>query len=63
QYLWDNPDVALRMGNEGRKYVEKHHTLESFVSNVKRVVCDAVQQKQQSDTGKQARATNSADVM
>ena len=63
QYLWDNPDVALRMGNEGRKCVEKHYTLESFVSNVKRVVCDAVQQKQQSDTGKQARATNSADVM
>lgn len=38
QYLWNNPDVANRMGQAGRKYIEEHHTLEQFVDSVKQVV-------------------------
>lgn len=45
QYLWDNPDVAERMGSEGRKYVEEHHTIDGFVGKMKTLVADVVDQK------------------
>jgi len=51
QYLWDNPDVAERMGREGRKYIESHHTIDAFVNNIKTVVCDVIQQKKHLATG------------
>jgi glycosyltransferase involved in cell wall biosynthesis len=34
-YLWNNPDVADRMGRAGREYVEKYQTLDKFVGDVK----------------------------
>ena len=45
QYLWGNPEIAYEMGQEGRKYIEEHHTLEQFVSSVKSVVEEAVAEK------------------
>jgi len=42
QYLWDHPDEAERMGKEGRRNVEEHHTLDDFVSKFKAVVEEAI---------------------
>lgn len=39
-YLWNNPNLAEEMGNEARKYIEKHHTLDQFVESVKNVIED-----------------------
>jgi glycosyltransferase involved in cell wall biosynthesis len=44
QYLWDNPDVAERMGTAGRRHIEEHHTLDRFVSSVKGVVEEAIEE-------------------
>jgi glycosyltransferase involved in cell wall biosynthesis len=38
QYLWDNPEIAERMGREARTFVEQYHTLDQFVDEVKRAV-------------------------
>jgi glycosyltransferase involved in cell wall biosynthesis len=37
-YLWNNPDVADRMGRAGREYVERNNTWDAFVGNVKSIV-------------------------
>ncbi|MDP1676616.1 MAG: glycosyltransferase family 4 protein [Bacteroidota bacterium] len=37
-YLWNNPDIAQKMGEEGRKYIEKYHTIDKFVASVKEVI-------------------------
>lgn len=37
-YLWNNPDIAKKMGLAGRKYLEQHHTLEQFIESVKMIV-------------------------
>ncbi len=42
EYLWNNPEVCERMGREGRKQIERCHTLESFVSGVQGAVADAI---------------------
>ena len=41
-HLWSHPDEAERMGNEARKHVEKHHTLEQFYARFREVVEDAI---------------------
>jgi glycosyltransferase involved in cell wall biosynthesis len=41
-YLWKNPDVCDRMGQEGRKHIERHHTLDWFVDSVQQAVEDAI---------------------
>jgi glycosyltransferase involved in cell wall biosynthesis len=38
QFLWDHPEVAERMGAEGRIHVERHHSWDGFVTSVRRVV-------------------------
>lgn len=38
EYLWNNPDVADRMGRAGRKYVEEFQTLDRFVHDIKQIV-------------------------
>jgi len=35
EYLWNNPEIAEKMGREARKHVEAHHTLEGFIYSVK----------------------------
>lgn len=42
QYLWDIPELAERMGREGRKRVERYHSLDQFVDKVKCVVEEVV---------------------
>jgi glycosyltransferase involved in cell wall biosynthesis len=42
QYLWDHPDEAERMGKAGREYIEKNHTLDQFVGNLKAIVEEVI---------------------
>jgi glycosyltransferase involved in cell wall biosynthesis len=42
QYLWTHPDVCERMGAEGRKHIERFHTLDRFVTAVHGAVEDAI---------------------
>jgi glycosyltransferase involved in cell wall biosynthesis len=42
EYLWSRPDVCERMGREGRKAIERSHTLERFVDGVERAVREAI---------------------
>ncbi len=35
-HLWNNPDIAEKMGREGRHRVEEFHTMEKWVHTVKR---------------------------
>jgi glycosyltransferase involved in cell wall biosynthesis len=45
-YLWNNPDVAKRMGEAGRKHIEKYHTLDLFVDSVKKVVDEVIEESE-----------------
>ncbi|MCH8558194.1 MAG: glycosyltransferase family 4 protein [Balneolia bacterium] len=36
--LWSNPEKAERIGQEARRHIEKHHTLEQFVGAIKHEV-------------------------
>jgi glycosyltransferase involved in cell wall biosynthesis len=38
EYLWNHPDECARMGREGRTRIERYHTLDRFVHDVKRTV-------------------------
>jgi glycosyltransferase involved in cell wall biosynthesis len=42
EYLWNHPEEAERMGREGRKRIEKFHTLDRFVDGVQLAVEDAI---------------------
>jgi glycosyltransferase involved in cell wall biosynthesis len=42
EYLWNNPDVAERMGREAYAYALRHHRLEDWVSRVKSIVQEAI---------------------
>jgi glycosyltransferase involved in cell wall biosynthesis len=42
EYLWNNPDVADRMGRAGRALVEQHHTLDQFVHLIRSAVEEVV---------------------
>ncbi len=37
-HLWNNPELAERMGREGRAYIEKNNTWDQFVQNIKQIV-------------------------
>jgi glycosyltransferase involved in cell wall biosynthesis len=40
--LWNNPAVAKRMGEAGRRIIEDHHTLDHFVEQVKSAVSKTI---------------------
>jgi len=42
QYLWENPQIAEQMGNEARQHIERYHTLDQWVSDVKSTVETAI---------------------
>lgn len=44
EHLWRHPEVCERMGAEGRRRVEQAHSLEQFVSGVRRAVEEAVEE-------------------
>ncbi len=50
-YLWNNPEVAEKMGREGRKYIATYHTLDQFVNSVKEVVDTVIQEYQWNKKG------------
>jgi glycosyltransferase involved in cell wall biosynthesis len=41
-YLWTHPEECERMGREGRKRIEKFHTIDAFVARVRSAVEDAI---------------------
>jgi len=45
QYLLKHPEVAERMGREGRKHIEQHHTFDKWVGEVRRVVEEVISEK------------------
>jgi glycosyltransferase involved in cell wall biosynthesis len=42
QYLWNYPDIAERMGMEGRRRAEEIFRLTQFVANVRQIVDDVI---------------------
>jgi glycosyltransferase involved in cell wall biosynthesis len=42
EHLWSHPEECDRMGREGRKWIERFHTLDRFVDRVQRAVEDAI---------------------
>ena len=42
EYLWAHPEECERMGREGRRKIERSHTLEKFIEGVKGAVRDAI---------------------
>jgi glycosyltransferase involved in cell wall biosynthesis len=47
-YLWEHPDVAARMGAEGRRRAEEIFALEHFVANIRQIADDVFTGKQTS---------------
>ncbi len=45
-YLWEHPDVAARMGAEGRRRAEEIFALEHFASNIRQIADDVFTGKQ-----------------
>lgn len=43
--LWNNPELAERMGKAAREYLEKYHTLEQFVESVKKIAEEVTKEK------------------
>lgn len=41
-FLWNNPGEAERLGREGRRFVETHHTIEQFMSTIRMAVEDSI---------------------
>jgi glycosyltransferase involved in cell wall biosynthesis len=42
EYLWNRPDLAARMGMEGRRRAEKIFALTRFVANIRQIVGDVI---------------------
>jgi len=42
EHLWNNPEKCLEMGREGRKRIERFHTLEGFIAGVRRAAEEAI---------------------
>jgi glycosyltransferase involved in cell wall biosynthesis len=40
EYLWNNPDVARQMGEEGRRRMLRHHALDDWIDEVQ-AMCEA----------------------
>lgn len=45
QYLYENPDVAKRMGIAGKKHVQDNFSFETFRDNVLKVIDDVIKDK------------------
>jgi len=42
EYLWSHPETAAEMGKQGREYIEKYHTLDSWITDVQHIVEDVL---------------------
>lgn len=47
EYLWNNPDLADRMGRAARRYVEEFQTLDRFVGDIKQIVNEVLSARSQ----------------
>lgn len=45
-YLWNNPEIAERMGRAGRKHIEQYHTLDAWVARVKSIVEEVIEERE-----------------
>lgn len=50
-HLWSHPEECERMGREGRRKVERLHTLDGFVAGVRRAVEEAIAEVRSSRPG------------
>jgi glycosyltransferase involved in cell wall biosynthesis len=56
EHLWRNPAECERMGREGRRRVERLHTLDRFVAGVRRAVEEAIEEQRAAPLGAARRA-------
>jgi len=47
QHLWDNPDVARKMGLEARNFIDSYYSIDGFVNSIRQVVQDVIEEHQQ----------------
>jgi glycosyltransferase involved in cell wall biosynthesis len=45
-YLWNHPEIAKGMGEQGRRHVEQYHTQEHFAEDVKRAIAEALRDRE-----------------
>jgi len=62
-HLWANPEKAARMGEEGRVYVEKYHTFDAWVANVRDIVVDTVRARRGAPLGEKGEAKHDPDTL
>lgn len=43
-YLWNNPEIAKKMGLAGRKRLEENFTLEQFIESIEKIIQDVISQ-------------------
>ncbi len=47
EHLWNNPDIADRMGRAGRRYIEEVQTLDRFVQSIKHIMHEVLSRRNQ----------------
>ncbi|RCK77762.1 MAG: glycosyl transferase group 1 [Ignavibacteriae bacterium] len=46
-YLWNNPEIAKKMGLAGRRYLEEHHTFEQFIESMRTIIEKVIMEHKQ----------------
>jgi hypothetical protein len=54
-YLWSNPDIAAEMGARAREHIERFHAYDGWVTDVQRVIIDAIAQRGSMEADKMRR--------
>ena len=54
QYLWDHPEMAVRIGREARTHIERQHSIEQFVQNVRDIAEELTAQESANDKSAKA---------
>ena len=55
RYLWSNPDIAAEMGARAREHIERFHAYDGWVTDVQRVIIDAIAQRGSMEADKMRR--------
>ena len=61
-HLWSHPEECERMGREGRRKVERLHTLDGFVTGVEKAVEEAIEEARAPAIGPHARRPRSSRI-
>ncbi len=60
EYLWNHPEIAEKMGREGRKRIEEEFAWDQFVSTVKKITQDAINEVALATRRKESGITSSS---